>query len=38
MDKFYANIKNTPLYRRILENLKEAAKKYRVGHKSVQYF
>jgi dUTPase len=28
MDKLYANIKSTPLYRRILENLKEAAKKY----------
>jgi hypothetical protein len=34
MDKFYSNVKNTPLYRRILENLKEAAKKYLYMDKS----
>ena len=28
MDKLYSHIKGTPLYRRILENLKEAANKY----------
>jgi hypothetical protein len=34
MEKFYANIKSTPLYRRILENLKKAAKKYLYVEKS----
>jgi dUTPase len=35
MDKIYSDIKNTPLYRRILENLKEAAKKYLYIEKSI---